>query len=48
MSDGLRISRRTMLRGVGTAVALPFLDAMMPRALAAPGATRPPRRMAFL
>ena len=39
MSDGLRISRRTMLRGVGTAVALPFLDAMMPRSLAAAGAT---------
>ncbi len=48
MSDGLRISRRTVLRGVGTAVALPFLDAMMPRALAAAGASLPPRRMAFL
>jgi len=48
MSDGLRISRRTVLRGVGTAVALPFLDAMMPGALAEPGASRLPRRMAFL
>ena len=48
MSDVGRISRRTVLRGVGTAVALPFLDAMMPRALAASGATRSPRRMAFL
>ena len=48
MSDGGRISRRTVLRGAGTAVALPFLDAMMPRALAATGATGHPRRMAFL
>lgn len=36
-----------MLRGAGTAVALPFLDAMLPRGLAA-GAAGPPRRMAFL
>ncbi len=48
MSDGLRISRRTMLRGVGTALALPFLEAMMPRSLAAAGSNRLPRRMAFL
>ena len=27
---GKHIHRRTFLRGVGTAVALPFLDAMMP------------------
>ena len=37
------ISRRTMLRGVGTAVALPLLDAMVP-ALASAAATRPVRR----
>ncbi len=30
MSDGGRISRRTVLRGVGTVVALPFLEAMLP------------------
>jgi Protein of unknown function (DUF1552) len=48
MSDGGRISRRTMLRGAGTAVALPFLDAMLPRGLAAAGAAGPPRRIAFL
>ena len=48
MSDGGRISRRTVLRGAGTAVALPFLDAMTPLALAGSGATMPPRRMAFL
>ena len=49
MIDGGRISRRTVLRGVGTVVALPFLEAMMPRALAAaPAAAGPPRRMAFI
>jgi hypothetical protein len=41
-----------MLRGVGTTVALPFLEAMLPRAMAGAGAgagaTAPPRRMAFL
>lgn len=43
-----RISRRTMLRGLGTTMALPFLDAMVPgSALAAPGKSAPPRRMAF-
>ena len=43
------ISRRTVLRGLGTAVALPLLDAMLPGGLgAAPAAARPPRRMAFI
>ena len=37
------ISRRTMLRGVGTAVALPLLDAMIP-AFAPAAATAPVRR----
>ena len=37
------LSRRTMLRGVGTAVALPLLDAMVP-AFATAAATRPARR----
>jgi hypothetical protein len=40
------LPRRTFLRGLGTAVGLPFLDAMMP-ALAGPRADRPPVRMAF-
>jgi hypothetical protein len=43
-----QISRRTVLRGLGTAISLPFLDAMLPagRALAAaPGAA--PLRMLF-
>jgi hypothetical protein len=45
----LHISRRTVLKGVGTMMALPWLEAMMPRTLfgaAAPAAA--PRRMAFL
>jgi hypothetical protein len=45
------ISRRTVLRGLGTTVALPLLDAMLPlSALAAGGkaAMASPRRMAFL
>jgi hypothetical protein len=45
-----RISRRTVLRGVGTAVALPFLEAMLPSSLWAGGSEkpRPPRRMAYI
>ena len=41
------IPRRTFLRGMGTAVALPFLDAMVP-AFAAPRTGKPPVRMAFV
>jgi len=48
-----RISRRTMLRGVGTVIALPWLEAMLPRqsALAADAAAEKattPKRMAFI
>jgi hypothetical protein len=39
------LPRRTFLRGMGTAVALPFLDAMSP---AATKAVKPPVRMAFV
>lgn len=39
------ISRRTVLRGAGAAVALPWLDAMTPRARAAAGHHGPPLRM---
>jgi hypothetical protein len=42
-----QITRRTMLRGAGTAVALPFLEAMLPRTLLAVPAAAPPIRMAF-
>jgi len=40
------LARRTFLRGMGTAVALPFLDAMVP-ALAMGAAAKAPVRMAF-
>jgi len=43
--SSMRISRRTVLRGVGTAIALPFLEAMLP---AGATATQLPRRMAFI
>jgi hypothetical protein len=42
-----RLPRRTFLRGVGTAVALPFLDAMVP-ALARAQTRAAPVRMAFV
>ncbi len=47
-----RFSRRTLLRGLGTAMALPLLESLAPRvtraAIAARGAEAAPRRMAFL
>ncbi|MBM4004469.1 MAG: DUF1552 domain-containing protein [Planctomycetes bacterium] len=53
MNDRFRISRRTVLRGLGTAVALPVLEAMLPtHSFATPNAqpsgATPPLRMAFL
>ena len=42
-----KLGRRTFLRGMGTAVALPFLDAMTP-ALAKAKAAKAPVRMAFV
>ena len=44
MTPALPISRRTVLRGLGTAIALPWLEAMKPLASAAGDL---PRRMAF-
>ncbi len=41
------LPRRAFLRGMGTAVALPFFDAMVP-AFASPAAAKPPLRMAFV
>ncbi len=35
------LARRTVLRGLGATIALPFLEAMMPRAYAAPSTFRP-------
>jgi hypothetical protein len=51
MPINTQISRRTMLRGVGAAMALPLLDAMRPAALAAGTASASavaPVRMAFI
>jgi hypothetical protein len=43
------LSRRTMLRGLGAAVALPFLDAMVPAfAATATSAANPPTKFGFL
>jgi len=41
------LPRRTMLRGLGTMIALPFLEAMMPAAKAADIAARPKRLQIF-
>jgi hypothetical protein len=41
------IHRRTFLRGAGAALALPFLDAMIP-ALASTGAGKPPLRIGYI
>ena len=42
-----QLSRRTFLRGAGTAVALPFLEAMIPAA-SAQGRSAPPHRFGFV
>jgi hypothetical protein len=48
MSATWHIDRRTFLRGLGTTVALPMLDAMLPSAaIAAIDKAKSPRRMAF-
>ena len=44
---GRALPRRTFLRGLGTAVALPFLDSMVP-ALARAQRRTSPQRMAFV
>src|SRR5262245_19078838 len=47
MIKGEHITRRTMLRGLGAAIALPWLEAMVP--VSGPGETgRAPLRMMFL
>src|SRR5687767_8325629 len=43
----MALPRRTFLRGLGAAVALPFLDAMVPALAAAPNAAAP-RRLGFI
>src|SRR5712692_2119768 len=42
------LARRTFLRGIGTAIALPFLDAMTPAMGATRNAGKPPVRMALV
>ncbi len=49
MGKDLRISRRTALKGLGACIALPWLEAMTPRAvLGAAASSAAPLRMAFL
>jgi hypothetical protein len=47
MSSQRVISRRTVLRGLGTSLALPWLDAMSPAIVRAAAAKEAPLRMAF-
>lgn len=42
------LSRRTLLKGAGAALALPYLEAMIPSARAATSLDKPPLRAAFL
>jgi hypothetical protein len=44
----VRLSRRTMLKGAGCAMALPLLEAMTPSRALAAAAAKPPVRMAFV
>ncbi|MHA3773731.1 DUF1552 domain-containing protein [Verrucomicrobiota bacterium sgz303538] len=49
MNSQLHIPRRAFLRGLGAAIALPMLDAMMPkRAFGAIAGGKPPVRMGFM
>ncbi len=42
------MQRRTVLRGLGATLALPWLEAMTPRARAGTAVMKPPQRFAFL
>ncbi|MDB6171713.1 MAG: hypothetical protein JWL59_1024 [Chthoniobacteraceae bacterium] len=48
MNQPIQIPRRTFLRGLGAAIALPMLDAMIPVRALAGAASKAPVRMAFL
>jgi hypothetical protein len=48
MGKPLQISRRTVLKGLGACVALPWLEAMLPRTAFGAPATAPPLRTAFI
>ncbi len=43
-----QLSRRTLLRGAGTAIALPFLDAMLPAFAKSTSTPAPPLRMMYV
>ncbi len=42
------LSRRTLLRGIGATLSLPFLDAMVPAVTAASRAVRPAKRLGYV
>jgi hypothetical protein len=46
--SGKHLSRRAVLKGLGTTIALPALDAMTPALLAARATSSPPLRLAFV
>lgn len=50
MTNSRRMSRRTVLRGAGVAIGLPWLEAMLPRSRGAEGtrASAAPRRFVFI
>jgi hypothetical protein len=48
MTNRFRIDRRTALRGLGCAIALPWLEAMTPRSAAASVVAGAPKRVAFV
>ena len=48
VKPGQLVARRTLLRGAGAAIALPLLEAMMPREVRAAGASSAPKRLAFM
>ncbi len=48
MQKKWQISRRKMLKGMGAAIALPFMEAMIPSSFAAPSQPRYPVRSAFM
>ena len=48
MSQNWEISRRTMLRGAGAAVALPMLDVMSSNAVFGKEAVAPPMRLSLI
>ena len=48
MGKGIQIHRRTFLRGLGTAIALPSLEVMFSSRSAAAGSVKFPTRMAFI